>query len=51
MAGGLIGSQAKAIVVTAIDLRREQREKSAQAAAAGSTATGETASPTVVPSG
>ncbi|WP_329102345.1 hypothetical protein OG792_23635 [Micromonospora sp. NBC_01699] len=45
VAGGLIGSQAKAIVVTAIDLRREQREKSAQAAAAGSTATGETASP------
>jgi hypothetical protein len=29
VAGGLIGAQAKAIAVTAIDLRREQREKPA----------------------
>jgi hypothetical protein len=40
VAGGLIGAQAKAIVVTAIDLRREQREKDAGDGNHGKPATG-----------
>lgn len=43
VAGGLIGASAKAIMVTAIDLRREQREKAAGAGSQGESATGDSA--------